>query len=129
LRQAGVASTKFSLLVATALATTLVVIPMFAPYNQLLLVPAIFLIVRRWGELWSKGSWSRVGCCLTIAIVGWPWLASIALVIASLALPAATVEKGWAIPLFTSLAIPIVLLIQLASLLAEAWSLGGDNAA
>ena len=129
LRQADVGSTKFSLLVATALATTLVVIPMFAPYNQLLLLPAIFLIARKWGELWSKGLWSCVGCCLTVAIVGWPWLASIGLVIASLALPATTIQKGWAIPLFTSLAIPIVLLIQLASLLAEALGVRADETA
>lgn len=129
LRQAHVSSMNFSLLVATALGATLVVIPMFAPYNQLLLLPAIFLIARKWGELWGKGLWSRVGCCLTAAIVGWPWLASIGLVVASLALPAATIQKGWAIPLYTSLAIPIVLLIQLASLLAESWSAGADETA
>ena len=41
LRRSGADSDKFSLLVATALATTLIVIPMFAPYNQLLLLPAM----------------------------------------------------------------------------------------
>jgi len=122
LRHASVDSERFSLLVATALATTLIVIPMFAPYNQLLLLPAILLIARRWRELWRKGRWSRVGCCLTVAIVGWPWLASVCLLIASLALPSGTVQKGWAIPLYTSLAIPFVLLIQLVSLLTEVWS-------
>jgi hypothetical protein len=56
---------------------------------------------------------------LTVAIVGWPWLAAVGLTLANLALPAASVQHGWAIPLYTSLGIPLVILVQLASLLAR----------
>jgi hypothetical protein len=119
LRRAEVGSREFSLLLATALAVTLIVIPMFAPYNQLLLLPAVLLLSRYWPELWNKGALSKVACVLTVAIVGWPWLAAVGLTLANLALPAASVQHGWAIPLYTSLGIPLVILVQLASLLAR----------
>jgi hypothetical protein len=119
LRRAEVGSREFSLLLATALAVTLIVIPMFAPYNQLLLLPAVLLLSRYWPELWNKGALSKAACVLTVAIVGWPWLAAVGLTLANLALPAASVQHGWAIPLYTSLGIPLVILVQLASLLAR----------
>jgi hypothetical protein len=120
LRRAEVGSHEFSLLLATALAVTLIVIPMFAPYNQLLLLPAVFLVARHWPEFWNQGVLSKAACVLTVAIVGWPWLAALGLTLANMAMPAASVQRGWAIPLYTSLAIPLVLIVQLASLLARA---------
>jgi hypothetical protein len=120
LRRAEVGSREFSLLLAAALAITLVVIPMFAPYNQLLLLPAVFLVVREWPELWKDGALSKAACVLTVVIVGWPWFAALGLTLASLAMPAVSVQRGWAIPLYTSLGIPLVLIVQLASLLAGA---------
>ena len=120
LRRAEVGSRDFSLLLATALAVTLIVIPMFAAYNQLLLLPALLLVAREWPELWTNGALSKAACVLTVAIVGWPWLAAVGLTLANLAMPAASVQRGWAIPLYTSLAIPLVLIVQLASLLAQA---------
>jgi len=119
LRRAEVGSREFSLLLATALAVTLIVIPMFAPYNQLLLLPAVFLVARHWPELWNKGVLSKAACGLTVAIVGWPWLAALGLALANMAIPAPSVQRGWAIPLYTSLAIPLVLIVQLASLLVQ----------
>jgi hypothetical protein len=119
LRRAEVGSREFSLLLATGLAVTLIVIPMFAPYNQLLLLPAISLVVREWLELWNKGTLSKAACVLTVVIVGWPWLAALGLTVASTAMPATLVESGWAIPLYTSLGIPLVLIVQLASLLGD----------
>jgi Glycosyltransferase family 87 len=119
LRRSEPGSREFSLLLATALAVTLIVIPMFAPYNQLLLLPAVLIVVREWPELWKKGTLSKVVCSLTVAIGAWPWLGALALALASFAMPAMAVERGWSIPLYTSLGIPLVLIIQLASLLAE----------
>lgn len=121
LRRAEVKSCEFSLLLATVLAVTLIVIPMFAPYNQLLLLPAVLLVVRHWRELWDMGALSKAACVLTVAIVGWPWLGALGLTLASFGMTAEAVEQGWAIPLYTSLGIPFVLIVQLASLLAEAW--------
>jgi hypothetical protein len=90
------------------LATTLAIIPMFAPYNQILLVPVLMMIVRAIRPLGNGGRASRFLVGLTAVAVFWPWVSAAALVTALTFLPAATVQKAWALPLFTSLAIPIV---------------------
>jgi hypothetical protein len=100
---------------------TLIVIPMFAPYNQVLLLPAILLIVREGRELWNKSRVSRVACALTVAVITWAWVVSLGLLIASIWLSPERLERGWAIPLYSSLAIPFVLLVQLCALIQEAW--------
>lgn len=47
---------------------------------------------------------------ITAIAVSWPWLAALLLVIALTFLPAAMVQRAWAVPLYTSLAIPITTL-------------------
>jgi hypothetical protein len=123
-RRAHAESPEFSLLVAGALTVTLMVIPMFAPYNQVLLLPGILWIVRRWRDLRLKNAWSKLGYWLSVAALGWPWFACLSLSIASVVLPAAVLQRGWAIPLYTSLAIPLVLSIPLVILLAETFDSG-----
>jgi hypothetical protein len=113
--RAPVASEAFALTVALVLAVTLVVIPMFAPYNQLVLLPGVLLIVRRWGDLQSR-SLGRFGCGIAIVIIGWLWAASSGLILASIVLPPATVQRAWAVPLYTSLYIPLAVLALLAFL-------------
>jgi hypothetical protein len=120
-RKAPARSREFQYTIACALAVTLIVIPMFAPYNQVLLLPAILLILREGRELWNKSRTSKGACALTVAGISWPWVASLGLLIASVWLSPESLERGWAVPLYTSLAIPFVLLIQLGSLTQEAW--------
>ena len=40
----------------------------------------------------------------------WPWLAAFGLCVASLFLPAESVQKAWALPLYTNVAIPVAVL-------------------
>lgn len=103
-------SPEFHWMLALVLATTLVVIPMFAPYNQLLLLPALLLLVSAIRELWNEGRTMRFLVAITAIAVSWPWLAALLLVIALTFLPAAMVQRAWAVPLYTSLAIPITTL-------------------
>lgn len=114
LRCAPINSPAFNFMLALVLAVTVVIVPMMAPYNQLLLLPAIFLIVRSGKNLWHRNSLSRFACIVTALIAAWPWLASLALMLASVVLPSVTVQKGWAIPLWTSLEIPLAILGLLA---------------
>jgi Glycosyltransferase family 87 len=93
-----------------ALVVTLVIVPTFAPYNQILLLPAVFLIAASWKELWGRNRLTRMACGLAVLIVFWPWLASCGLLLASLFLPASSVQRAWAMPLYTSLGIPLVVL-------------------
>jgi hypothetical protein len=95
------------------LATTLVVIPMFAPYNQLLLLPALMEIVRSLRLLWDRSPLSRFFVAVAGLAVLWPWIAAASLAVALLFLPATPVRSAWALPLYTSLAIPIMILATL----------------
>ncbi len=114
LRQAPPGWPAFNLMVAFVLAVTTVIVPMVAPYNHVLLLPAVFLIVRARQSLWGMGVASRVVSIVTVITFFWPWAASLALCVASLFLPAALVQRAWTVPLWTSLAIPITVLALLA---------------
>jgi hypothetical protein len=89
------------------------VIPMFAPYNQVLLVPAVILVVGKVHELWRSGRVVRFLIVAAAISVIWEWLAAGALVIAMAFLPGAIVQKAWAAPFYTSLAIPVTVLAVL----------------
>jgi Glycosyltransferase family 87 len=120
-RRCGAQSSEFSLLVVLTLAATLIIIPTFASYNQVLLLPAVFLFIRERALLWQRDRWARIACLLVLLMIGWPWLAALGLSIASLALPAATVQQGWKIPLITTPAVPFACLLLLIPMAAEAW--------
>lgn len=108
-RRAGEQTASFQWMLALVLATTLLVIPMFAPYNQLLLIPSFMVVVRDRRTLWTRSRLSQFLTALTTVSVFWPWLASAGLVLALLFLPSAVVQRAWAAPLFTTMAIPLTL--------------------
>jgi Glycosyltransferase family 87 len=103
-------SVAFTTMLALVLAVTLVIVPTFAPYNQVLLLPALFPIAATWKDLWGRNRLTRIACGLAVLVVFWPWLASCGLMLASLFLPATSVQRAWAIPLYTSLGIPLIVL-------------------
>lgn len=102
----------FRLAMALVLALTVVVVPMFAPYNQLLLLPAIFLLLQHWEPIWQSLA-GRALAIVILAAIFWPWLVSLALLILSVFVPAPTVEQAWPLPLYTSFAIPLAVLAGL----------------
>jgi hypothetical protein len=95
------------------LAATVVVIPKAAPYNQVLLLPGLLLLWRQRHELWSKGLGRRAVVAICGLTVVWPWLAAVALLVGCLFLPAETIQRAWALPLYTSMAIPVAVLALL----------------
>jgi hypothetical protein len=108
-RRSDERTAEFQWSVAFVLALTLLVIPMSAPYNQLLLLPALMLIVRSLPELWSKNAASRWLVLLASISVSWPWLAALGLVTALAFIPGEAVQRFWAVPLYTSYAIPLTI--------------------
>jgi len=112
-RHAPAGSHQFSGTLALVLAITVTVMPMTAPYNQLLLLPAIYLIVRNNSLLQRKNPLLLIMSLICTLLILWPWLATGALTLASLVLPSATVQKGWALPLYSSLAIPPAVVVVL----------------
>lgn len=106
LRQAPAGSPPFNLVLSLVLAVTVVIIPTWAPYNQLLLLPALILLCRDWRRLVRFGRLSRLLYLLVTALVFWPWLATLYLSAAWFVQPAVIVLRGWTLPLYTSMLIP-----------------------
>ncbi len=109
LRKAEVGSSDFAWLLALTMATTLCVIPMFAPYNQVLLLPALMVIVASVRELWRDLILRTIVVLMAISAV-WPWMASLGLIAAAAFLPATTVQQGWPLPLYTNFIFPTLVL-------------------
>jgi hypothetical protein len=99
---------------ALVLSAVLTVIPTFAPYNQLLLIPAILLLVQSVSRFWHGPIAMRLCVALVAAVILLPWLCAFGLDLALLVLPQAVVEKRWALPLWTSWAIPFAVLASVA---------------
>ena len=119
LRREGANSFAFALVSSLVLAATVVIVPMVAPYNQALLLPGIFLLVREGARIWSKNRLAQVSCLAAALLVLWPWLATVSLALASIALPTASLESAWAVPLYTSLGIPLGILGLLCFLVRD----------
>ena len=119
LRRAAAGSAEFNLTLALVLAVTVVAAPMIAPYNHLLLLPAVFLIARSWPEFWRRGPAARLLCAGAALIFFWSWLASFGLMLASTILPPASVQRAWAVPLWSSLGVPLVVLALLVRRILE----------
>lgn len=113
LRSALPGTLEFGWMLALTMATTLAVIPMFAPYNQVLLVPALMVIVRAAPSLWQGARLLRFLLALTVFSVSWPWLASALLTIGLLFLPGPVVQRAWIAPLLTNFLIPTLTLALL----------------
>lgn len=108
-RRASQETPGFQWSLCFTLATTLLVIPMFAPYNQLLLLPGVMIAVRARHELWTKSSLFRFFCSITAFSILWPFFGAACLVIALAFLPGPTVQKAWGLPFYPSFAIPITI--------------------
>ena len=126
-RREGQESKEFGAMLALVLTVTIVIVPSFAPYNQVLLLPAIFLIVASWSSLWRRNRLIRAACCAGALVVIWPWLASFGLAAARLFWPATYVEQAWAAPLYTSLAIPLAVLGLLSLSVGELLKIRRDD--
>ena len=119
LRREPVGSAAFSLATAVVLAATVVIVPMVAPYNQLLLLPSIFLLIQHASTNWKRSRLTRLAYVVSGVLMLWPWLATLCLSIAAFILPAKFVQQAWALPLYTSLGIPLAVLGAVALMLSD----------
>jgi len=112
-------STTFQWMLALTLAVTAMVVPKSAPYNQVLLLPGILLTGQNWRLLWTKNRLSRIITLIASFLISWPWLTAALLTVASLFLPNQSLQKAWAVPLYTSLATPIAAVVLLSLCLSQ----------
>jgi hypothetical protein len=105
LRRVPAGAAAFDALTVLILSVTVVVVPKTAPYNQVLLIPAILFLLQHWRALWSTGL-RRVTTVISAVLIIWPWLAAFGLTLVSFVLPPDQVQQAWALPLYSSLLIP-----------------------
>jgi hypothetical protein len=107
-------SPGFAWALSLVLAVTIIVIPTFALYNQLLLLPAFMLVVRSLPAVWEKGRMARWLVVITAVAVFWSWVTAALADLALLFFPRELVQKTWAVPLYPSFTIPVAVLGLLA---------------
>jgi hypothetical protein len=101
--------------VSLVMALTVVVVPMTAPYNQVLLLPAILCLTRYLPQFPAAGRWLRLAAGIVFGLLFWPWIASLALSVASLGLPPERVQQGWKLAFLTLFALPLLVFLLLAA--------------
>src|SRR5579863_1594815 len=100
-------SAGFGRCFALVLALTVVIVPMSALYNQVLLAPAILALV------WSSSSGEmllpsvRVARLVGAILLVWPWIATTGLSLASGWLTQASRERLWPMPFYASYMLPV----------------------
>jgi len=113
-RRASADSEIFRWNLAIVLTATLAVIPTSAPYNQLLLIPALLLLARWAPRLWHGPWFQRLSIGLVVSVLALPWLAAAGLDFTLLFVRREIVESAWVVPLWTSWAIPFPVLAAVA---------------
>lgn len=107
LRHTSNRGAAFTWIMALILATTVVIVPKPAPYNQVLLMAPVLLILEHLHLLWARGFLLRSSLAVAACLVFWPWVVALAITGVSPFLPSAELQRAWAIPIYDSLLIPI----------------------
>ncbi|HEY7098391.1 MAG TPA: glycosyltransferase family 87 protein [Terriglobales bacterium] len=98
----------FGVALAVLIALDVLIAPMFAPYNQVLLLPAILVLARASRALWREDLVIRSLSVLTVVSVAWPWMAALGLMLAMFFEVAERVQDAWRVPFYTTFIIPIL---------------------
>jgi Glycosyltransferase family 87 len=110
-----VGSNQFVWTTSLVLATTVVIVPTVAPYNQVLLLPGALLLACTCSRRATLAI--RVLLAIAGACVIWPWITATAL--AAVSFVTADAQRFWFIPLWTNAMTPISLMACLLALVAR----------
>lgn len=115
-RRVSSSEPPFLMITALVLTATVVIVPMIAPYNHVLLLPAVLMLVHKWPELHRGSVLVRTLTWGAVVLIGWPWFAAGALTVLSAVVRPDQVQRLWPLPLTTSLFIaPWLFALQLVS--------------
>jgi hypothetical protein len=103
-------SENFGRAIALVIALTVLVVPMFAPYNQVLLLPSILLLAKEGARLTSSSLLVRTAYALGVFAIAWAWLASIGLTVVWFISRSAAMG-GWKLPLYATFDLPILVFV------------------
>jgi hypothetical protein len=108
LRREPVDSAEFGRAAALVMALTVLVVPMYAPYNQVLLLPAILALVRDRTHLVSRSRGMRFGYLAGTLALAWQWIASLILSVTYLFASPAWALSRWWWPFIATFALPVL---------------------
>jgi hypothetical protein len=98
---------NFGRAIALVMALTVLVVPMYAPYNQVLLFPAILRLVRDRQFFTSRSSAARFGYLAAAFALSWQWIASLGLSGIYLVGSRTSAINGWKWPFFATFTLPV----------------------
>jgi hypothetical protein len=102
-------SAEFGITTTLVLALTVLVMPMYAPYNQVLLLPAVLVLVRDREFFLSRSRGPRFAFIAGFFALAWPWIASATLSAIYLLGSPALALSGWKWPFFSTFIIPVLI--------------------
>jgi Glycosyltransferase family 87 len=108
LQSTSINAVEFGRATALVMALTVLVVPMYAPYNQVLLLPAIMLLVRDRTMLNSRSRVMRFGYVGGACALVWQWIASLTLSGAYLLRSGTWALDRWTWPFYTTFALPLL---------------------
>jgi hypothetical protein len=107
LRDKTADTAEFGTATALVLSLTVLVVPMYAPYNQVLLLPAILVVARDRAMFLSRSRSWRWSYLLGALLVGWQWAASLNLSACYLVGARSWALEHWTLPFFSTFAVPV----------------------
>lgn len=100
-------SPEFGRATALVLALTVVIVPMFAPYNQVLLMPAILVLLKSASSPEPLLPAFRLAGAVGLLLLVWPWIATFGLTAAYPWLTPALRSHVWPMPFYSNFMLPI----------------------
>lgn len=94
--------------IAVTLALTVLLIPKTAPYNQVLLVPALLMLIQSAARDKTSLPAMRFANGVGGLLVAWPWIVTVVLSVASLFVRQESLFKFWQVPFYTNPFVPVV---------------------
>ena len=108
LRRQRAEEVEFGGATALVMALTVLVVPMYAPYNQVLLLPAVLAVVRDRTFFVARSRGFRLGYGMGGFVLAWQWIASLGLSVVFLCGATAWALSGWKWPFLATFATPVL---------------------
>jgi hypothetical protein len=106
-RKQPASSPEFGRALALVLALTVLIVPMYAPYNQVLLLPAILSLMRERAALVVASRAARIVYAAAALALAWQWIASIGLTVTWFTSPVEAL-KMWKLPFYATFTLPVL---------------------
>lgn len=108
-RREAASNEAFGRAFGLVLALTVLIVPMFAPYNQVLLAPAIFALARSESSSEHALPALRLAGLIAGLLLIWPWIATVGLTLAYVWLTPSFRHRLWPMPFYSNFFVPVLI--------------------